>query len=99
MGADELETFFVCEVSMRYPIGLLVIVLAATSARAETAYPMLMSIKPIAAQIGQTSEHTIRSRYTMAGAYQVLVTGTGVTGEVVPQEMKPEDAKNIENQS
>jgi len=60
---------------------------------------MLMSIKPVAAQIGQISEHTIRSRYTMMGAYQVLVSGTGATGEIVPQEMKPEDAKNIENQS
>jgi hypothetical protein len=60
---------------------------------------MLMSIKPVAAQVGQTSEHTIRSRYTMAGAYQVLVTGTGVTGEVVPQEFKPEEEKNIEGRS
>ena len=28
----------------------------------------------------------------MCGAYQVLVSGEGVTGEVVPPELKPEDA-------
>jgi hypothetical protein len=51
-------------------------------ARAETAYPMLMSIKPAAVQVGQTSEATINSRYSMHGAYQLLVSGDGVTGEV-----------------
>ncbi|WP_425614449.1 hypothetical protein NA78x_004317 [Anatilimnocola sp. NA78] len=61
-------------------------------ATAQTGYPMLMSIKPIAATVGQTSEHTIVSRYTMYGAYQILVSGQGVTGEVVPSEIKPADA-------
>ena len=50
-----------------------------------------MSLNPVAAQIGQTSEHTIKSRYTMYGAYQVLVTGKGVTGEIIHPEMKDED--------
>jgi hypothetical protein len=53
---------------------------------------MLMSIKPVAATVGQTSEHTILSRYTMYGAYQVLVSGEGVTAEVLPMTMKPEEA-------
>lgn len=52
----------------------------------QTSYPMLMSVQPIAVQVGQTSEVTLRSRYSMAGAYQVLVSGDGVTGEVVPPE-------------
>jgi hypothetical protein len=59
---------------------------------AQTAYPMLMSIKPVAATVGQSSEHTILSRYTMYGAYQVLVSGEGVTAEVLPIAMKPEEA-------
>lgn len=62
-------------------------------ARAQTAYPMLMSIKPIAASVGLTSEHTIQSRYTMRGAYQILVSGQGVTGEVVADEPAADDAK------
>lgn len=51
---------------------------------AQQAYPMLMSIEPVAAQVGQTTEHTLKSRYSMDGAYRVLVSGEGVTGEVVP---------------
>ncbi|MEO8495219.1 MAG: PPC domain-containing protein, partial [Planctomycetota bacterium] len=44
--------------------------------------------KPVAAQVGQASEHTLKSRYTMLGAYDVVVTGEGVTGEIVPPEIK-----------
>lgn len=63
---------------------------------AQTSYPMLMSAEPVAAQVGGTSEHTVKSRYTMEGAYQVLVSGTGVTGEVVPPEAAKDDAKKDE---
>ena len=41
----------------------------------QTPYPMVMSLEPVAAQQGQTSEHTVRSRYNMFGAYRVLVSG------------------------
>jgi hypothetical protein len=61
----------------------------ASIAHAQTSYPMLMSVHPVAAQVGQASEHEVNARYNLFGAYQVLVTGTGVTGEVVPPEMKP----------
>lgn len=54
------------------------------SARAQTAYPMLMSAKPVAAVRGAKSELTLRSRYSMYGAYRVLVSGTDVQAEVVP---------------
>jgi hypothetical protein len=58
------------------------------SVRAQTSYPMLMSIEPSAAQVGESSEHVIHSRYSMFGAYEVLVTGEGVTGEIVtPMEL------------
>ena len=58
------------------------------TADAQTPYPMVMSLHPVSAQVGQTSEHTIKSRYSMFGAYQVLVTGSGVTGEIVHPEVK-----------
>jgi hypothetical protein len=51
---------------------------------AQMAYPMVMTIRPVAAQVGASSEHTIYSRYSMEGAYAVLVSGRGVQGEVVP---------------
>jgi hypothetical protein len=57
-------------------------VAGASSASAQTSYPMIMSVSPVAAQTGQTSEHTLESRYSLFGAYRVLVSGAGVTGEV-----------------
>ncbi|HEY2414787.1 MAG TPA: hypothetical protein VGI40_21255 [Pirellulaceae bacterium] len=61
--------------------------------RAETAYPMLMSAKPVAVQVGTTAEVVVSSRYTMAGAYQVLVSGKGVKAEIEPRNAKQEDPK------
>ena len=61
-------------------------------AQTNNSYPMLMSLKPTAAQIGQSTEHELNARYNLAGATQVLVTGEGVTGEIVPNDQeKPED--------
>lgn len=57
-------------------------------AQAETSYPMLMSLRPAAAQCGTSSEHELESRYSMFGTWKVLVSGHGVTGEVVtPMEL------------
>ncbi|MFQ5733432.1 MAG: hypothetical protein ACE5KM_15955 [Planctomycetaceae bacterium] len=64
------------------------LLLVAGAAHAQTSYPMLMSLKPTAAQLGKTSTHTVYSRYTMHGADRVLITGQGVTGEIVTP-MKP----------
>lgn len=61
---------------------------------AQQAYPMLMSIEPVAAQIGNVSAHTIKSRYTMEDTYRVLVSGEGVTGEVIVPDQASEPAKS-----
>jgi hypothetical protein len=69
-------------------IALLLVLLATQTANAQRSYPMLMNLSPTAAQVGQSSEHTVESRYSMFGANQVLVSGDGVTGEVVtPMEL------------
>ena len=60
-------------------------------ASAQTAFPMLMSLKPVAVQLGTTSEITVNSRYSMHNAESVLVTGGGVLAEVVPPEVKKDD--------
>jgi hypothetical protein len=62
------------------------------SVRAETSYPMLMSISPVAVQVGRTSECEISARYDLQGAYKVFVSGSGVLGEAVAETKKP-DAK------
>ncbi len=62
------------------------------TAEAQTSYPMVMSLKPVAVQTGTTSECEVQSRYTMLGAHQVFVSGDGVTAEVIPPtlpELKP----------
>ena len=74
------------------PALLATLSLATSPVLAQTSYPMLMSLKPVAAQVGQTSEHTVTSRYNLFGAYQVLVSGTGVTAKVVPVK-KSKDGK------
>lgn len=74
-----------------------VALLLAVPVQAQTSYPMLMSLHPVAAQRGATSEHTLESRYTMHDAFAVMVSGSGVTGEIVPPEIKADDkAPNIQ---
>jgi hypothetical protein len=76
--------------------------IAISSAHAQTSYPMLMSLKPVAIQAGTTAECEVQSRYSLLGAHQVLVSGAGVTAEVVPPEMpelkpgeKPKDVVKL----
>jgi len=71
----------------------IVLVATATQTHAQTAYPMLMSVRPVAVQAGTTAEVTVSSRYTMFGAYQALVSGEGVAAEVVPPEVKEPEGK------
>jgi hypothetical protein len=65
---------------------LLLTSLTAT-AHGQASYPMLMGVRPAAAQIGQTAELEVVSRYDLRGANQVIVSGPGVTGEVIPPEV------------
>lgn len=62
--------------------------LTPASARAQTGYPMVMSLKPVAVQTGTSGEVEFNTRYSMFGAFQVLVSGTGVSGEVQHPEIK-----------
>ena len=70
---------------------------ATGTAQAQTnnSYPMLMSVRPAAAQVGQTTEHEVTARYILSGADQIIVSGEGVTAIVVPEEKsdKDKDAK------
>lgn len=84
-GSRRVRTGFTLVAWMCLP-GMLLGV--ASVARAQTAYPMLMSIEPVAARAGQTSEHTIHSRYDLYGAYAVSVTGQGVAAEPLLPEVK-----------
>ncbi|HVA46577.1 MAG TPA: hypothetical protein VNH11_09405 [Pirellulales bacterium] len=50
-----------------------------------------MGLKPLAVQVGAMTECEVAARYNLFGAYQVFISGSGVTGEVVPPEAKPDD--------
>jgi hypothetical protein len=63
--------------------------LLTSSAAADTFYPMLMSVAPVAVQAGSVSECEVKSRYSLHGAYKVFVTGEGVVGEVDPPKVDP----------
>src|SRR5882672_9849302 len=67
------------------------LLLSGGTAFAQSSYPMLMSVRPVAVQAGQESTVTFNSRYTMLRAYQVLITGEGVTAEVQHPMLKPEE--------
>jgi hypothetical protein len=43
---------------------------------------MLMCVRPVAVQVGQTTECEVLARYNLHGAYKVFITGTGVTATV-----------------
>jgi hypothetical protein len=43
---------------------------------------MVMCVRPVAVQIGQTTECEVMARYDLKGTYKVFVSGDGVTGSV-----------------
>jgi hypothetical protein len=80
------------------PVPLKVVLLAASwfcasAAVAQTSYPMLQAVSPVAAQVGTTSEHVVTSMKNMYGASAVVIEGTGVTAEIVPPQIEPMAAK------
>lgn len=64
-------------------------------AEAQTGYPMVMSLKPVALQAGSSAEIEFNTRYSMFGAYQVLVSGSGVSGEVLHPEKKEGETPSL----
>lgn len=54
---------------------------------AQTSYPMVMSLKPVAVQVGTTSECEVQSRYSLLGTHHVFFSGEGLTAEIVPPDV------------
>lgn len=67
---------------------LITLLTCASSASAQISYPMIMSLSPNSAQIGQTAELTVKSRYDLSGTRRIWVSGTGVTAEPIHPELK-----------
>lgn len=71
--------------------GLLFVV--AVPAFAQTSFPMITHAMPVAVQRGTSAEVTVEGQMNFAGAYKVLIDGTGVAVEFLPA--KPKDPKAI----
>jgi hypothetical protein len=75
---------------MRVPIAALIVALSPLVSFAQTSFPMVTFVNPVAVQRGTTAEVTVQCQASsLAGAYRVLVEGGGVSIEVLPvQETK-----------
>ncbi len=62
---------------------------------AQTSFPMVTHVNPVAVQRGTTGEVTVQCQTSsLAGAYKVMFEGTGLSAEVLPtKETKPTDPK------
>ena len=69
-------------------LALIAVFLTPAVVLAQTGYPMVMSLKPTAVQAGSSGEVEFQTRYSMLGAFEILVSGDGVTGEVLHPEVK-----------
>src|SRR5947209_4752510 len=75
---------------MRAAIALLCVAAFTSVAAAQTSFPMVTHVSPVAVQRGTTAEVTVECRTSsLAGAYKVLMEGVGVTAEVVPGKEPP----------
>src|SRR3954471_15154563 len=68
----------------------LALLLLPSAAVGQTSFPMVTHVTPVAVRRGTSAEVTVECRTSsLAGAYKVLVEGTGVTAEVVGAKEAP----------
>ena len=58
--------------------------LLAGSASAQTSYPMLTHVVPVAVQRGKTAEVTVSGQMNLGGVYKALFDGDGLSAEGLP---------------
>ena len=74
---------------MRRLIACAVVLALAPGAFAQTSFPMITHVHPVAIQRGKTTEVTVDGQMNFFGAYQALFEGTGLSAEIVPQKAPP----------
>lgn len=68
---------------------LLLTLLLAATASAQTSYPMITHVSPVAVQRGKTTTVVVSGQMNFAGAYKAIFDGDGITAEIVPAKAKP----------
>jgi hypothetical protein len=63
---------------------VLVALALAAPAGAQTSFPMITHVSPVAVQRGTTAEVAVEGQLNFQGAYKALFAGGGITAEVVP---------------
>ena len=56
--------------------------LVAATASAQTSYPMVTHVTPVAVQRGTTAEVTVEGQMNFFGAYQPLFEGAGLSADI-----------------
>jgi hypothetical protein len=64
--------------------GVSILAVLAGSVEAQTSYPMLTHVTPVAVQRGRTSEILVHGVNNLADVYRVVCEGAGLEAEVVP---------------
>jgi hypothetical protein len=80
---------------MRFIAASAIVALSYSLASAQTSFPMVTHVNPVAIQRGTTAEVTVQCQTSsLAGAYKVMFEGAGLSAEVLPaKETKPIDPK------
>ncbi len=78
----------------RVTLAAFALFLACSTLSTAGSYPMIMGIKPVAIQVGTSADLVVQSRYSMDDSYRVLVSGSGITGEIIEAHSKPETRPN-----
>jgi hypothetical protein len=58
---------------------------ASSSLQAQTSFPMITHVHPVAVQRGKTAEVVVDGQMNFFGAYKALFEGAGLTAEIIPQ--------------
>ncbi len=74
---------------MRILCSLPLLLLAVATTAAQTSYPMITYVTPVAVQRGKTVEVTVEGQMNFAAVYKALFEGTGITAEVVGAAPRP----------
>src|SRR5262245_33215129 len=77
-------------------LAALLLLLVPVAAAAQTSFPMVTHVTPVAVQRGTTAEVAVECRTSsLANAYKVMFEGAGVSAEIVPPKEPPKvDPKN-----
>src|SRR6476646_46458 len=70
--------------TLRYRLAIALCLVGTHVAHAQTSFPMITHVHPVAVQRGKSTEVTVEAQTNFGQAYKTLIHGTGVTAEVVP---------------